>query len=70
MQNSRVIFEDDNQKIIVHFQLDDNEGLRYKIETDPLITDPKQNVGLIGYFCNLFMDAVAHNGQEQPDNNE
>lgn len=72
MNNCKITFEEDDKKIVVDFTVDDNDVADYKITMIPEIKDKSENMGLKGYLCQLFLEAI-HNGatpEEEPVNDE
>lgn len=66
MITSKVTFEQDNQKIIIDFEFDEETGsLEYKPRFEPPV-DPKTPLGLMGQLCEIFIQAL-HNTDNPED---
>lgn len=67
MMTSKVTFEQEGQKIIIDFILDENTGsLEYKPTFEPPV-DPKTNLGLSGQLCEAFIAALHNNSTDDAD---
>lgn len=72
MDKCQITFKNDVQSIIIDFNIDDNDNADYTIKMDPEVKDKNATIGLPGYLCQIFLDALHSNGssdEEQPDNN-
>lgn len=66
METCKVEFNDEQgQKIIIDFTLEDNGDLNYKPSFDPQLTDPKKNLGLSGQLCEVFIQALHRDNNEE-----
>ena len=65
METCKVEFiNQSGQKIIIDFTLDDDGSLEFKPSYDPVITDPKTNLGLGGQLCEVLIAALIKSEQE------
>lgn len=72
MDKCQIIFKEGAQNIIVDFTVDDNGTADYNVTMDPEIKDKKTTLGLAGFLCQLFLEAVHNNGtpeEVEPDTN-
>ena len=67
--NCRVTFEQDEQKILVDFTLDEKNMLYSKVSFEPEITAPKQNMGLAGNLCDFFLRSIKNNRTSNEQSN-
>ena len=67
MENCKVTFEQDGQKIIADFILNDDGTLKYKVDMEPREFDPKKDYGLCGRLFAMFMDKLV---EMTTDNND
>lgn len=70
MDKCQITFKENNQSIIIDFTVDDNDNADYNIKMDPEIKDKNENLGLAGYLCQIFLEAIHNNGspEEEPNN--
>lgn len=69
MDKCQITFKENNQSIIIDFTVDDNDNADYNIKMDPEIKDKNENLGLAGYLCQIFLEAIHNNGslEEEPN---
>lgn len=70
MENCKVIFEQDGQKIIAEFILNDDSTLKYKVDMEPREFDPKKDYGLCGRLFAMFMDKLVEMTTDNNDTEE
>lgn len=70
MDKCQITFKENNQSIIIDFTVDNNDNADYNIKMDPEIKDKNENLGLAGYLCQIFLEAIHNNGspEEEPNN--
>lgn len=69
MENCKVEFIQDGQKMIVDFKLDGDE-LTYTVGLEPKEYDPKKDYGLSGKLFTMFMDTLVAQTTEIPEDAE
>lgn len=69
MENCKVEFIQDGQKMIVDFKLDGDE-LTYTVGLEPKEYDPKKDYGLSGKLFTMFMDTLVAQTTEIPEEAE
>lgn len=63
MEKCKVTFTNESdQSIVLDFTVDDEDNLDYKAHFEPKLKDPKQNLGIIGVLCEIFIQSL-HNEQ-------
>ncbi len=70
MENCKVVFEQDGQKMIADFILEEDGTLKYKIDMEPREFDPKKDYGLSGRLFAMFMDKLVEMTTEKNDSEE
>lgn len=65
MDKCQIIFKENSQNIIVDFSVDDSGTADYNIKMDPEIKDQNTNLGLAGFLCQIFLEAVHNNGSTE-----
>ena len=70
MENCKVTFEQDGQKIITDFILNDDSTLKYKVDMEPREFDPKKDYGLCGRLFAMFMDKLVDMTTDNNDSEE
>ena len=70
MENCKVTFEQDGQKIIADFILNDDSTLKYKVDMEPREFDPKKDYGLCGRLFAMFMDKLVEMTTDNNDSEE
>lgn len=72
MDKCQITFKENEQSIVVDFIVDDNDNADYNIKMIPEIKDKETNLGLAGFLCQLFLEAIHRNGspeEAEPDAN-
>lgn len=70
MEKCKVEFiNNEGQKIILNFDLDDNGNLEYKPSFEPKV-DPKTNLGLTGKLCEIFITALVNTSKPEEQLNK
>lgn len=72
MDKCQITFKENEQSIIVDFTVDDNGNADYNVKMDPEIKDNNTTLGLAGFLCQMFLEAVHNNGNPEeiePDTN-
>ncbi len=69
MDKCQITFKENNQSIIIDFTVDDNDNADYNIKMDPEIKDKNENLGLAGYLCQIFLEAIHNNGSPEEEPN-
>lgn len=64
--NCNVTFEQENQKLIVEFTVDETGELTYKPHFEPQV-DNKTQLGLLGFLAEKFIDSL-HRQDENSEN--
>lgn len=59
-----------NRKIIIDFILDENGILDYKPHFEPQEIDPKEDLGLGGLLCQIFLNSLTDQSQLDDTNKE
>lgn len=68
MQTCKVEFiHSTGQKIVLNFNLADNDELSYKPSFEPKITDPKVDLGLAGKLCEMFLTSLVEDLHNKDD---
>lgn len=70
MENCKVTFEQDGQKMIADFILEEDGTLKYKVDMEPREFDPKKDYGLCGRLFAMFMDKLVEMTTEKNDSEE
>ena len=65
MDKCQITFKENEQNIIVDFTVDDNGNADYNVKMDPEIKDKDTNLGLAGFLCQMFLEAVHRNGSPE-----
>lgn len=65
MNKCTITFEEDNKKIVVDFTIDENDNADYNIRMEPEVKDKDEDIGLKGYLCQMFIDALHRNGEPE-----
>lgn len=55
------------RKIIIDFELDENNMLNYNPRFEPQEVDPKENLGLAGELCRFFIEALESQSNSTED---
>lgn len=72
MDKCQITFKENEQSIIVDFTVDDNGNADYNVKMEPEIKDKDENLGLAGFLCQMFLEAVHRNSspeEVEPDTN-
>lgn len=70
MNKCKITFEEDDKKIIMDFTIDDDDNADYNITMDPEVKSKDEDIGLKGYLCQLFIEAIHRNGEPEEDQPE
>lgn len=70
MEKCKVTFSNESgQNIVIDFTVDDKDNLDYKPHFEPKLKDPKQELGLMGVLCEIFMQSLHSQGESTDTQN-